>query len=113
MAKPELVIEALGVLKVVLLNCWVRIVGEEGGRWRGEVVRGVVGSWGCVCEFEGGGEGGEVEVENVKREIGVVGRLLGAVVEKGGVEGRERFWGDVERLVEVNGGLREVFGVGG
>lgn len=90
---------ALDALKVVCLNCWMRI-GEPVRRV--EVVRALVGCWGTLdveCEGDAG------MVERIREEARTAGRVFVKAVE-GFVDMRV----ELEPLLEVNQGLGELFG---
>ena len=91
----------------------MRFGGEGGKRWTGEVLRGLVGVFGGVRGEDGDGDGEKNEeeaIEEVKRELGVVGKLLVEAVRAGDDVTFTAFQKDIERLVEVDARFRDVFG---
>ncbi|EPE35759.1 hypothetical protein GLAREA_05097 [Glarea lozoyensis ATCC 20868] len=109
-ARPGLLLAALGCLQGVILNAWVRIVGE--GAYRIEVLRVLVVGWRNlvmaggkgVGEEKGDGKEGKGGLGDVRREMKVAARMMVSAGARG----------DVEMLVRgVEGeGLDELFGIG-
>lgn len=120
---PQLLLSALRALQAVLLNCWVRI-GEERYRYvivsirirslgenmrllilsRMEILSAVVVCWRDVGDADAGDEG--LELEEVRRELGVTGRLFVRAVE-GAVDIRA----EMQVLVDVDEGVGVLFGI--
>lgn len=105
LASPTLVLSALKALREVLLNCWMRFADAE-GRWRGEVLRASVGIFKTLREGEDENEG----TEEVKEEVGVVGRILVEAVRAGDSLTFTSFQNDIKSLVEVDAEIAQVFG---
>jgi hypothetical protein len=102
-SRPSLLLEAVRAMQVVILNAWPRM-REVGHRM--EVVRALVVCWRTVCE-EGGGEEEGKGLAEVKKEVGVAGRLLVSAVE-GEVDMRA----ELAPIMDVDAGLVEgVFGI--
>lgn len=108
-SKTDMLVGSLDVLRVVLLNCWARIASEEDGKWRMEILKGFVGCWAAI-RLASVQDGSMTEVEELKRQLGIVARLLVAVVEVDEVGERvKEFKGYIETLSERDDGLRVIF----
>lgn len=132
-----MILSALHLLKQILLASWARI-GSDSGR-RAEVLRALVGCWVNVKVYErergedesargservaerGGDGDGDGDGEDqrsdltlvIKRELGVVGRILVKAVEAAatGEDEVRGFKDDVGKLIVADGSIAAVFGL--
>lgn len=104
-SQPALLLSAVKCLQVLILNAWPRM-RDEGNR--GWVISVLVGAWkSCTSETEREGKGEMEELEEIKKEIGIAGRLLVRAVGDS-----VDFRTEVGPLMEIDAGLvRDVFGV--
>ncbi|KAH8678662.1 hypothetical protein BGZ60DRAFT_401540 [Tricladium varicosporioides] len=111
----SLLLSAIYVLQSTILNCWVRLGLSK---YRLEIFKALCLCWKNAGEELVGSANGEMEkLGNVVEELKATGRIFIAAIAEGGDEASSDHGANVKNevrmLVEVDGSLRDLFGIGG
>lgn len=108
----KLFLEALRVLREVVLNAWMRVGMAEGGM--GEVLMCIVGGWKAVRNYQAEDDEKKEanDLEEIRKELMIVAKLLVKAVEAvADEEDLSQFKADLGRMREVDESLGVLFPV--